>query len=147
MRVSWTLSSVGLLAFSRMSPNNHSALGPGHANTMVRVRIDLPLFYSSTEAFGSVTGEIDVDAHPLEGEVFPWPKSWIEDGPAYLAEADQSRIWGVHPWDRTPAEHLVTMFGFVCASASDARDYAAFLQRVGGLDLDEYGPLRPATEA
>jgi hypothetical protein len=105
---------------------------------MVRVRVDLPLFFSPTEAFGSVSGEIDVDTFPKEGEVFPWPQLWIENGPAYLAQANQSRIWGVSEWELSDAKLLITMFGFVCESASDARDCAAFFQRTGGFEVLEY---------
>ncbi|MET0015031.1 MAG: hypothetical protein ABW088_15375 [Sedimenticola sp.] len=104
----------------------------------MRVRIDLPIFYSETEAFGSVSGELDVDTLPQEGEVFPWPQLWVKNGPAYLAEANQSRIWGVNDWELSDAEILVTMFGFVCESVSDARNCAAFFQQMGAFEVVEY---------
>ncbi len=103
---------------------------------MVRVRIDLPLFHSPTEAFGYLSGELDVDALPIEGGTFPWPSSWVEDGPRYLAQ--DSQIWGVSPWELTEAEYLVTMSGFVCGSTADAKACAEFFQRTGGFDLVEY---------
>jgi hypothetical protein len=96
------------------------------------------LFYSPTETFGSVSGEVDVDTLQQEGEVFPWPPSWIKSGPPYLAQADQSRIWGVRVWELTDAKPLITMFGFVCESISDATRCAEFFQKVGGFDLVEH---------
>jgi hypothetical protein len=105
---------------------------------MIRVRIDLPLFHSPTEAFGTLSGEIDLDTLPCAGDVFPWPQDWIDNGPRYLSDPNQSRVWGVHPWELTLAKHLVTLFGFVCESVADARNCAAFFQTAGGLSLDEY---------
>jgi hypothetical protein len=103
---------------------------------MVRVRIDLPLFHSPTEAFGYLSGELDVEALPIEGEAFPWPSSWVEGGPRYLGQ--ESQIWGVSPWEMTEAAYLVTMFGFVCESTTDARACAEFFRLAGGFDLVEY---------
>ena len=104
---------------------------------MVRVRIDLPLVYSPTQAFGTISGEIVLDALPHGDDAFPWPQSWLDCGPPNLSDSNESRICSVSPWDLTPAEYLITMFGFVCDSITDARNCAAFFQSKG-LDLLEY---------
>ena len=105
---------------------------------MIRVRVSLPLFSSPIASFGSVSGEVDLDALPDEGDAFPWPKDWDTEGLPHFTDGDQSRIWGLSSWDLSDAEHLATMYGFVCASDSEARQYAEFFQQVGGFDFDEY---------
>jgi hypothetical protein len=105
---------------------------------MVRVHVSLPLFSSPTDAFGSVSGELDVDAVPNEGDALVWPKSWDVGDFPYFGDDDQSRIWGASSAELPGADYLLTMSGFVCDSVSEARRYAEFFQAVAGFDFDEY---------
>ena len=100
--------------------------------------MSLPLFCSPTDAFGSVSGELVVDAVPKEGDAFAWPKSWDVELLPHFVDDDQSRIWGVSTWELPGAGYLLTMCGFVCDSRFEARKYAEFLQQVAGFDFDEY---------
>lgn len=104
---------------------------------MVRIRIDLPLFSSPTKVFACVYGELEVDTLPCAGEAFPWPEKWISQGPSYLSDDNQSRVWGVSCWELTGAEYLVTMCGIVCDSVSDAQSCATFFQAIEGLNIEE----------
>lgn len=104
---------------------------------MVRVRIDLPLFSSPTKAFAAVYGELEVESLPRAGDAFPWPEEWVMHGPSQLSDPNQSRVWGVSDWDLGGAQYLVTMYGIVCDSVSEARKCAAFFQAIEGLTIEE----------
>ena len=79
-----------------------------------------------------------MDTAPNEGDAFVWPKSWeVEDFP-YFGDDGQSRIWGVCPTELPGTDYLLTMYGFVCDSVSEARRYAEFFQTAAGFDFDEY---------
>jgi hypothetical protein len=105
---------------------------------MVRIRMSLPLFTSPTDSFGSVSGELDVDVLPKEGDAFVWPKGWDVEAFPHLGNPDQSRIWGVSSWELPGADYLLTMYGFVCDSAPEAKRYGEYFQEVAGFDFGEY---------
>ena len=105
---------------------------------MVRVRVSLPLLSSPTDAFGSVSGEIVVNAVPSEGDVLAWPEGWDVAALPHFGDSAQSRIWGISKRELPGADFLLTMYGFVFDSAFEARQYADFFQQVAGFDFDEY---------
>ena len=105
---------------------------------MIPVRVSLPLFSSPVDSFGSVSGQLMVDAVPKEGDALVWPKNWDVESFPHFVNNDQSRIWGVSSWEPPGANYLLTMYGFVCDSGSEARRYAEFFQHVAGFDFDEY---------
>ena len=118
---------------------------------MARVRIDIPVFYSPTEAFGYATGELDISAVPAEGTPFPWSEDLVKERPAYFSE-DQSLICGVSQQflddgsyvssafaDKIPGTvYSIAMYGIVCNSLTEARECAAFLEQALGLIFNEH---------
>ena len=105
---------------------------------MVRIRVSLPLFSSPTDSFGSVSGELDVEVVPNDGDAFAWPKSWDHKAFPFLGDPNQSRVWGVSAWELPGADYLLTMYGFVCGSTDEAKRYGNYFQKVAGFDFDEY---------
>jgi hypothetical protein len=128
----------GRLSLPSCRPHYAILLNSGiRPSQMVRIRIDLPVFSSPTEAFGYAGGELDLSALPKTNTLFPWPEVWVEARPTYFSD-DQSLIWGVSPCELPGAEFLVTMYGIVCKSSTDAQDCANFLEQVSGLEFNEY---------
>ena len=100
----------------------------------MRVRIDLPVFASPVSAFGYATGIVDLESLPEPQKPFPWPAAWVEAKPGYFTN-EQGLVWGV---GRVGPEILVTMYGIVCKSPTEARECARFLQDIAGLEFNEH---------
>jgi hypothetical protein len=100
----------------------------------MRIKIDLPVFCSPSKSFGYASGELEVISVPEAGSVFSWPDAWITSHPHYFAD-EQSRVWNV---SESGTGSLITMYGIVCESLTDARDCASFLKSVAGLEFNEH---------
>lgn len=109
----------------------------------MRIRIDVSVFSSPTDAFGNATGEIEVAEVPRERESFPWPSDWVHARPAFFTP-EQSLVWSVSEMDGHP---FVLLYGIVCNSVAEARDCAAFMEEKGKLFFDEYEPPMRSREA
>ena len=103
----------------------------------MRVTIDLPVFASRDRAFGYASGELEVESLPKPQEAFPWPAAWVEAKPQFFS-GEQGLVWGV---DKIRKGTLVSMYGIVCETLAEARECAAFLEQVAGLEFNEHGHL------
>ena len=98
------------------------------------IRVDISLFASPTDAFGVVTGEMEVQQPPKAGESFPWPVEWLAARPKCFA-AEQSLVSSV---EEREGALCVMLCGIVCESVVDARECGAFLSQRGGLEFWEF---------
>ena len=109
----------------------------------MRIRIDVSVFSSPTDAFGNASGEIEVAEVPKDHQTFPWPSGWVAERPAYFTP-EQSLIWSVTEMNGQPS---VLLSGIVCNSVAEARDCSAFLEERSGLFFNEYDYHAPSREA
>jgi hypothetical protein len=96
------------------------------------IRIDLPLFYSPTGAFGHFSGEIEVSYLPRPNEPFPWPESWLKNHEVLLKE-QSNQVWSINPCKDSPARPHVAMFGIVCSGREEAGLLSKHIERVSGI--------------
>ena len=104
---------------------------------MVTVNIDLPIFSSPTEAFGNLSGPVELLSMPESGRPFPWPKEWTRQF-GEIFEEQSSQVWGISDWPYPPAAKHVTMYGLVCSDRSQAREVASHLERCSGILFSEH---------
>ncbi|MBE7368687.1 hypothetical protein [Ramlibacter pallidus] len=100
----------------------------------MRVHLNVPVFSSPSEAFGSASGLVNVATLPNQDSSFPWPQAWVQAKPQYLS-SEQSLVASIGAVEGVP---LVVLDGIVCWSREEARDCARFLEQTCGLFFDKY---------
>ena len=104
---------------------------------MVTVQIDLPVFFSATEALGHASGSVSLEALPVAGSAFATPASWAAALPEYFG-GHGATVWYVEPWDLPGPSHLVGLSGIVCPSLEAARTVANVLAAMPGIAFNAH---------
>lgn len=98
------------------------------------IHIDLPIFSSPIEAYGSFSGDIEVETMPSEGFAFPWPSGWLAKFADVFA-AQSTQVWGVSKWEHGESARHVTMYGLVLNDRGHAEELVNHLEAVSQLDF------------
>jgi len=104
---------------------------------MVTVQIDLPVFFSATEAFGYASGPLSLESLPQAGSAFAAPPAWVAALPEYFGKNGVA-VWYVEPWDLPGPSHIVGLRGIVCPSLSSACRVASVLGATPGIEFNAH---------
>lgn len=98
----------------------------------MRISIDLPVFSSSTQAYGWFSGVVETEGLPAVGEPFAWPRHWLSRF-SDTFQGQSLQVWGVSDGLVAGVRCHVTMFGLVVEGRSAAAELAAHIEAVSAI--------------